>query len=515
MDVYRHDLLYWQIAHYFILNGMKVLDIHSSHKEVWLEHENANTVVRLVRTELDWGNALKKDIDNTLAAVERVRKKLGYRTLTVENVYVSMYPPVDSYEHLINEPTQLGRNYATTVYTSLLEAEEQNKEATLKKLCQRLHITLPSMGEWDKQSYENIPLIRHEVRMIHEQRIQQEKALFQFAKPKLTYVLLLLIGVMFGIVEYSGGSQSISVLIEFGAKYNPAIEEGEWWRFFTSMFLHIGLLHLFMNSLALYFLGTAVERIYGSFRFLFIYVIAGIVGSIASYAFSEQISAGASGAIFGCFGALLYFGLIHKRIFLRTMGTSLFVILAINLAIGFAIPVIDNAAHIGGLVGGFFASGLMHLPKHKKSGKQFVYFLFVCLAVGGLFFYGMQNESKSGADLAHLQYIQELLVEEEVEEAYHLARKVVDDGNERPEAFFLLGVAEAKLGMYEEGKVSFQQTVRLNPQFHEAHYNLALIYKELKQYNDALQSVEKAISIEKDEQYEQLQELLLVDTGRE
>ncbi|UOE95729.1 rhomboid family intramembrane serine protease [Alkalihalobacillus sp. LMS39] len=515
MDVYRHDLLYWQLIQYFIFNGMKVLDIHSNHREVWLEHENDNTVVRLIRTELDWGNALKKDIDNTLTTIERVRKKLGYRTLTVENVYVSTFPPVDSYEHLLDEPTQLGRNYATTVYTSLLEADEQKKEVILRKLCQRVHIPFPPLEEWDMQSYENIPLIRHEVMMIHEQRIQQEKALFQFAKPRLTYVLLFLIGVMFGIVEYNGGSQNISVLIEFGAKYNPAIEAGEWWRFFTAMFLHIGLLHLIMNSLALYYLGTAVERIYGRFRFLFIYVIAGLIGSVASYAFSEQISAGASGAIFGCFGALLYFGLIHKKIFLRTMGTSLFVILAINLALGFALPVIDNAAHIGGLVGGFFASGLMHLPKHKKSGKQFIYLLFVCIAFVGLFFYGMQNDSKTGADLAHLQYIQELLVEEEIEEAYQLAREIVDEGNERPEAFFLLGVAEAKLGMYEEGKVSFQQTVRLNPQFHEAHYNLALIYMELEQYDDALQSVEKAIEIEKDEQYEQIRDTLLIDTGRE
>src|SRR5699024_12844238 len=103
----------------------------------------------------------------------------------------------------------------------------------------------------------------------------------------------------------------------------------------TSMFLHIGLLHLVLNMIALYYIGAIAERIYGSIRFTFIYLLAGIAGSLSSFAFDTHISAGASGATFGLFGALLYFGLIHQRLFQRTVGTSSVFMFIINLGLDF------------------------------------------------------------------------------------------------------------------------------------------------------------------------------------
>src|SRR5699024_12761282 len=95
----------------------------------------------------------------------------------------------------------------------------------------------------------------------------------------------------------------------------------------SSMFLHIGSLHLFMNMLAIYYLGTAVERIYGSTRFVIIYFISGIIGGLTSFAFNTHIAAGALGALFGLFGALLYFGVIHKQLFYQTIGKCVIFIL--------------------------------------------------------------------------------------------------------------------------------------------------------------------------------------------
>ena len=155
-----------------------------------------------------------------------------------------------------------------------------------------------------------------------ERRQEEERSLFLYGKPLATYSLLFCIAVMFILLERNGGSTSIVTLIEYGAKFNPLIIEGQYWRFFSAMFLHIGFLHLAMNSFALLYLGGDVERMYGTVRFGIIYLIAGLFGSVSSFAFNEQIAAGASGAIFGCFGALLYFGLVHKRLFLRTMGRN-------------------------------------------------------------------------------------------------------------------------------------------------------------------------------------------------
>src|SRR5690625_7775775 len=97
-----------------------------------------------------------------------------------------------------------------------------------------------------------------------------------------------------------------------------------------------------MNMLALYYLGTAVERIYGPRKFLFIYTLGGVVGGLASFAFTVNVSAGASGAIFGLFGALLFFGLTYKKIFFQTMGKGLLILIGINVVFGFVVPQIDK-----------------------------------------------------------------------------------------------------------------------------------------------------------------------------
>ena len=107
-----------------------------------------------------------------------------------------------------------------------------------------------------------------------------------------------------------------------------------------------------MNTLALYYLGVAVERIFGNVRFIFIYLFAGATGFIASFIFSSVLSAGASGAIYGCFGALLFFSAINPKLFFRTIGLNLFVVLGINLVFSFTASGIDNAGHLGGLAGG-------------------------------------------------------------------------------------------------------------------------------------------------------------------
>ncbi|MDP4170713.1 MAG: rhomboid family intramembrane serine protease, partial [Bacillota bacterium] len=167
----------------------------------------------------------------------------------------------------------------------------------------------------------------------------------------------------------------------------------EWWRFITPIFLHIGFMHLAMNSLALYYLGTTVERIYGNARFIMIYLFAGISGSIASFIFSIYLSAGASGAIFGCFGALLYFGTNYPKLFFRTMGKNVLAILLINLVFDFTASGIDNAAHLGGLAGGFLATGIVHFPKRKKPLLQILFLIFSVAIISASLYYGFHNSS--------------------------------------------------------------------------------------------------------------------------
>src|SRR5690625_3245219 len=109
-----------------------------------------------------------------------------------------------------------------------------------------------------------------------------------------------------------------------------------------------------------------VEKTFGSIRFLIIYFTSGIGGGLASFMFSQSVAAGASGALFGLFGALLFFTIIYKQLFFRTMGKNLIAILLINIAFGIIVPQIDMGAHIGGLVTGFLTSSIIYVPNKKN-----------------------------------------------------------------------------------------------------------------------------------------------------
>ncbi len=175
-------------------------------------------------------------------------------------------------------------------------------------------------------------------------------------KPVITRGIIAINVLMWILMTLAGGSTDIGVLIRFGAMYSPLVLRGEYWRFITPMFLHVGFMHLAFNSYALYQLGGLAEKIYGVYRFIVIYGVAGICGSFFSFVFTQAVSAGASGAIFGMLGALLYFGGRRPGVFRKGFMANLVTILLINLFIGFSNPGIDNFAHLGGLAGGYISS---------------------------------------------------------------------------------------------------------------------------------------------------------------
>ena len=185
---------------------------------------------------------------------------------------------------------------------------------------------------------------------------------------------------------FMGWSQS-QQLYYFGAKVNVLIAQGEYWRLLTPMFLHVGLAHLFFNSYALYIYGPAVERLFGRIKFILVYLVSGLVGSLLSYLLSPNNAAGASGAIFGLMGSLLYFRKEKRNLFQRVFGPGLLMIIGINLLYGFIQPGIDNWGHIGGLVGGFLMGNGLGLyrernPNYKK--RILCWILIILIFVLGL-----------------------------------------------------------------------------------------------------------------------------------
>ncbi|MGE4272853.1 MAG: rhomboid family intramembrane serine protease [Desulfitobacterium sp.] len=180
-------------------------------------------------------------------------------------------------------------------------------------------------------------------------------------RPYLTYSLVFINLFIFALMTLAGGSTYTGVLIMFGAKVNALIIQGEYWRLFTSMFLHIGVIHLAFNLYALWILGPILEELFGRIRYLLIYILSGIMGSLASFLFTEAISAGASGAIFGILGALVVYSRRRPSLWKSGFGKNLVIIVLINLGIGFFQPGIDVYAHIGGLLSGMFLAAILSM----------------------------------------------------------------------------------------------------------------------------------------------------------
>lgn len=180
-----------------------------------------------------------------------------------------------------------------------------------------------------------------------------------------------------------------SVLLSFGAKTNYYIRhEHEYWRFITPVFIHVNLTHLLINMYGLWVLGPWVEKLYGAARFVVFWIVTGIAGVVASFLTvipgarpgilgsfliknHDDPSAGASGALFGLVGVLFVFGLKYRRElpdgFKRAFGTGMLPVILMNLVIGFLLRgVIDNAAHLGGLVSG---AAIAAVVSYKRPGQ--------------------------------------------------------------------------------------------------------------------------------------------------
>ncbi len=258
------------------------------------------------------------------------------------------------------------------------------------------------------------------------------------------------------------------MLLDFGAMFGPLIAEGQYWRLFTAMFLHVGLTHLIFNGIGLIIFGRLLERLYGHYRFAIIYVLAGLGGSVVSYLFNTNaIGAGASGAIFGVLGALVgYF--FARRDVLGEMGrqnlTGILILAAINLAFGFVIPGIDNFAHLGGLFSGVML-GLAFAPRYRlvfdpssfssrlvdtnSVLRRWWVIPLTLAALGGFTWLGTATAPASSISLA--RQAERLLEQGDYGAALEEARAAIDLDPTNARAYYVRGRALVELGNRSAG----------------------------------------------------------------
>jgi rhomboid protease GluP len=289
------------------------------------------------------------------------------------------------------------------------------------------------------------------------------------------------------------------LLLAWGANIGAFTAYGEYWRLFTNIFVHNGLLHLGLNMYALWVLGPTVQNTFGQSRFIFIYLFSGLIGSVASIAWDPaQISAGASGSIVGMAGAMLAVlakksdqdrkqeNLTHPLIF--------FAVICASLLYGFFTPGIDNSAHIGGLAGGFISGFLLNSIEQGNNKKESISIAVLVLmlalfAVWGTSSARMDRRSDiyriaSGA-MKHLRA-------KEFQLAY-------DDYNQLLKSelkpTFFLGRAEALTGMKraKEAVEDCDKAIALDPKNSGAYFDKALALHKLEDYKQAIEVLNKTI----------------------
>lgn len=230
---------------------------------------------------------------------------------------------------------------------------------------------------------EKLAVWREAMQRTHEETVAEQNAMKNVlnphnAKPIIAIAILAINALLFIAMVASGvplmdpGAEPI---FNWGGNYGPATVAGEPWRLLTSIFIHIGVIHILFNSYALYIVSVTLEPMLGKLRFIAAYLCTGVLASMASvwwHAEEPLVSAGASGAIFGLFGVIL--ALLSTRLIPKEARTSLFqgigVFVLYNLLYGLKSKGVDNAAHIGGLLAGLAIGYLFYFQLKKETQEE-------------------------------------------------------------------------------------------------------------------------------------------------
>lgn len=313
--------------------------------------------------------------------------------------------------------------------------------------------------------------------------------------PLITYTLIglnILIGCFLFFYSQKRGVNYSRFLIDFGAKENYKILSGEYWRFLTPVFLHANLLHLFVNCYSLHAIGVLVERIFGRYKFLAVYLIAGIMGNILSFIFSTNPGVGASGSIFGLLGALLYFGILKPSLFKSHFGHSVVLTIIINLGYGLINPVIDNFAHLGGLIGGFSAAGVVLPSERKWYTNRLLYLALTAILIGTGLGYGFQNTQNQ--IIFKIRELENLDRAKKWEQAESKAKEILSlnprDKPLRIYTLWTLAKSQALSGNYPEAIASAKELTAIDPA--NGHYLQGVFYFDMGKFALAREELEQA-----------------------
>lgn len=346
VNVRKQDEILMSLVHYFVTKeGYAPIYVQGVKDEIWLENiDGPYRIIRINSNYIHNEEQYKFDeakIKNIMMQIKKKTLSFKVNTLNI-NLNVADRVKVENEKHIDN------------VFVKDIDEIKKNKE---------INEIFPNMKNDLYQSKNSLDLLLNVTNDINKKTETDNKKyekIFSRKKILMTYIIMAMCVVMY-LVTVLMGLNNMNLLL-LGANNIELLKHGQIYRLITYGFLHGSIVHLISNMYCLYVIGSQVENNLEKKRFLIVYFVSMITGGLLSALFNDGISIGASGAIFGLLGALLYFGL-HFRLYLsEALRTRIIPVIVLNLIIGFAIPGIDVACHIGGLIGGFLSAMMVGIP---------------------------------------------------------------------------------------------------------------------------------------------------------
>lgn len=354
IKINKKDDIILKILHYFITEeDYKPVIINGLENEIWLENmENDLKLIRINTNYIHNEEQFKSDIFKVKTIMKSIKRNTLSLKMTTLNLLLDTGENVNIIDNKNIETIKVG------------DLEDFKKNKVVKEFFPKVSDTTLT-DEVDPVEFFKL------TEDMNQKTIKNEKKLakiFSPKKPIVTYIIIVLNLMVFLYGMLHSNDELINI---FGNNYE-LVQKGQFYRLLTCMFVHGSIMHLLLNMYALYTIGPVVERYYGKSKYIFIYLVSGLLGSVFSSVFMSagSISIGASGAIFGLLGSICYFTYYYRATLQGILRESIVPVIVINLIIGFMLPSVDLVAHIGGLLGGILVSmGLGIGDKYRKNDQ--------------------------------------------------------------------------------------------------------------------------------------------------
>lgn len=366
MSISKEDTLVMKLIHYFVTNeDYRPIVVHGVQNEIWLE--NLDNDIPLIRINSNYIHN-EEQLMSDLRKVEVIRKTIKKKTYSFRSKVLNL---------LMNTRDEV----TLTEEENVLSIKVKN--ITELKKNKFINDYFPNFKEKVVSKNNGIVDVLEMTEELNKKTIKEDNELAKiFLKkdqPIVTYSIILLniIVFMLSLLDYN-------MIINYFANYYINVKNGEIYRLLTACFVHANFLHIFFNMYALYYIGPMVEKYYGKLKYLLIYLGSGIMGSLFSVVLSNNVSIGASGAIFGLFGSMLYFGYKYRATLDGFVRSGIIPVLFINLILGFIVPNIDVYGHIGGLTGGLLLSYIFGVYRKTKKKNTINGLIIITILIASL-----------------------------------------------------------------------------------------------------------------------------------